>query len=210
MEIGKKINDLILANDTHYFGPHNIGQPYDLYEYDVDYLLGDIVDVHLAKKSEVNEAKILRSKLVTDFQDRYISGNHSLTYWNMFKKIVIDDVKILLTHGDAVFKDKNYALDYRAKKAGSNSIIRFGAKVVDYYRMNMRDTKLKTDVCIRAANLAAEYDCDMIITGHSHRTVMCHERFLGVDFYVLPRGIHHVSVQDGKLLYLEGVVNYEL
>jgi predicted phosphodiesterase len=203
------MKEIIVANDTHYFAPHAIGEPYDLYSYEVQYLLGDIVDLHLAKKDKVNEAKILRSKLYTDFQERYMSGNHALTFVNMTKVHEFEGHKILFTHGDMVFKDKEYAVDYRSKKPGSNSIIRFGAKIVDTWRMNMRNPKIKTKVVINAFNLASEHDCNTIICGHSHRKEMAYIKYHDVNFYVLPRGIHRIGIHKGKVDYLEGLRNYE-
>ncbi|MCK4518199.1 hypothetical protein KAT92_05445 [Candidatus Babeliales bacterium] len=190
IEIDFKISE---ANDTHFLAPHATTGFNRVMNGGVDLLLGDIIDLDLCKKKKVTSARELQDTLIEVYKMRFVSGNHSLMFYNIFVVLILPNgVRILATHGDYLFYDKDRADNYRNRDEGSGFIRRGGAKILDGWRLNFRDPRIKDDVMYRAVELMREHDCSTLICGHSHRNKLGTKTKHGYTFHVLPKGINEI------------------
>ena len=199
---------ILEANDTHFLAPHAVCNSIltEIMCGKYDLLLGDIIDMDLCKKKEVEFASGLQDDMVDMYEDKLVTGNHSLLDFNLFVILVLPNgVRILATHGDYLFYTDEKADKYRTKDMGSGWIRRGGAKVLDKWRMNHRDPTIKDEVMERAILLMDEFNCTTLICGHSHRSEMGTKVKDGHVLQVLPKGSNEITFNPNG--YIQEVVN---
>lgn len=187
----------VIFNDLHLYSPYELPfDPYPDYELKHDIiLLGDIIDLYNCKYSDLAEAQGVKKSLEFQFGDRYISGNHELTFSNTLHVEKVGDHNVLFIHGDSLYWDDERYRKFRSSKPGASAIKRLGSKIWNKLR-HLKSEKIANIVFDRASQLAEDWECHLIITGHQHPLHTLIRTHNEIMILCLPQGRHCVNIDD--------------
>lgn len=190
-------------NDIHLFGVNPFMSADELISkatsspYPV-YMLGDILDIHNAKKEQLPNAFILLNLIAKRFP--FILGNHENNAINADNFIYLENNSILLVHGDQQMWSKEKSDSFRQKEPGAGSIKRFFSRILDHMRHlltvrpNSRLLEFIRQEKLRNPNLKT------IIMGHSHPKYHVYFTAHGVYGVICPRGMSDLEIMpDGSV-----------
>lgn len=184
---------LKFITDLHIFGPHEIDRT--LISIDWDYAIGDIFDIKNTRKFELEKARAMEQRYAFRRVGRYyVVGNHDgIISPYTYITTVIEGKKILICH-HYQYLDPKVANEMNAAKREYKGVTKLywkllGTfhKLVNYGNLSFQDKK-------DAAKWAKEFDCEVIIFGHTHTEKLVDELVDGIRVINLPRGYSEIEI----------------
>lgn len=184
-----------IYSDLHYYSPHQMNVGLLRYGPNVVYL-GDVWDRKNARKSqlkEINKDFLDHYRECRKTRSIYVSGNHELVKHSYHEIVPVNDVNMLVLHGDHIDYGKYKMEKWRSKTPGISSW-KWHLRKIFGGKKRGRKTKLSEEIKNTAVDLAREHLCSIILFGHYHLRNIVQEMHQGVYIISVPRGVSTIEI----------------